>query len=316
MSVRPREMEPGPAPAPMRRLGPASIASAAVALGATVGSDCILQPFFEKSASERVIGGALAALFGLAGTQWALAREPSESNALGVCATTGAAVLSWFMLCERLARLHTPGNVDSFALVVLPILVLVAAAVGAVLGTLFGLTAIAMVGPVERARARRSLDAPERALLSASVWLAAWGLLFVVLRHPRAVAALVAVAVSLCGLGTVLARDLVRLRFLRALYRGALPGWTLTRVSPQQRSSFLPAYGPYREASLDGRLVPGKRLGGPYRAAAPEAPVARLPLDPREGMRPLAKRVAWCGALMLGVVGLAAARLDPACITW
>src|SRR5262245_59193022 len=134
-----------PGPRPLRCLTPTRIASAAVALGATVSSDCLLQPFFDKSLLQRAVGAGMAALFGLAGTHWALVREPSEWNALRGSAATGAVVLSWFMLCEELVSLHAAGHTGSFAGLLLPIIVAAFAALGAVIGTLFGLTTTMVV---------------------------------------------------------------------------------------------------------------------------------------------------------------------------
>src|SRR5262245_18642293 len=108
MSFDARPTTPGPRP--LRLLTPARIASAAVALGAAVSSDCLLQPFFDKSPLERAVGAGMAALFGLAGTRWALVREPSDWNALRGSATTGAVVFTWFMLCEELVSLHAAGH--------------------------------------------------------------------------------------------------------------------------------------------------------------------------------------------------------------
>lgn len=306
-------------PRPMQRLPPAAIASAAVALGAAIASDCLLQPFFRGSPRERAVGVIMAASFGVAGTHWALTREPSEWNALRGSATTGAVVLTWFMFCDRLAALHTEGPAESFVLLVLPVLLVVVAAIGAMAGTLFGLTAMAVIGPVERARARGSLDAPEQALLPASVWLAGWGLTLVAIPHPRSLAPLAVVVLGLAGLAVVAARDLARLRFLRALYGGALPGWLLSRAAPSPCPAIVPAYGPYPEGTLDGHLVPATPPGGPYREPAPdapEAPAARVPMDPKSGRAPVVRRIAWCAALALLIAATAAVRVDPSCLGW
>jgi hypothetical protein len=303
-------------PRPMGRLRPATIASAAVALGATVASDCLLQPFFQGSPLQRGVGAVMAASFGVAGTHWALTREPTAQSALRGSATTGAVVLTWFMFCDRLAALHTAGPGESFMLLALPMLLVVIAAVGAMAGTLFGLTAMAVLEPVERARRGASFDAPERVLLPASVWLSTWGLVLVALPFPRSLAPLAVVLLGLAGLVVVVLRDFARLRFLTALYFGVEPGWMLAPAAPSPSPASIPTYGPYPESTLDGQLVPRTPLLGPYRDPAPEAAAARLPLDPERGTSPLVRRIAWCTALGALVATVAAARLDLAPFGW
>ncbi|MEZ4308954.1 MAG: hypothetical protein R3F14_13025 [Polyangiaceae bacterium] len=303
---------PSVQPAPIRRLRPAGIASTAVALGATVATDCLLQPFFRDSLLQRGVGAAMAASFGVAGTHWALTREPSEWSSLRGSAATGAVVLMWFMFCDRLAALHTNGPDESFALLVLPMLLVVVGAAGAMAGTLFGLTAVAVIGPVERARARTALDAPERVLLPASVWLGAWGAGILAMSHPRSIAPLVLVLLGLGGIGTVAVRDLLRLRFVTALHAGATCGWKLARTAPSALPPDVPSFGPYREATLDGLVLPALRAGGPYRHPPQEDPVARLPLDARAARAPLVRRITWCAALSAILAAITSAHLDLA----
>jgi hypothetical protein len=303
-------------PRPLRLLSPACVASTAVALGATVSSDCLLQPFFEKSPLQRAIGAGMAAFFGVAGTRWALAREPSEWNALRGSAVTGAVVISWFMMCDRLASMHAPGAADSLAQLILPILLVVVAAIGAMVGTLFGLTAVAVVRPVERARASRALDATERVLLPASLWLCAWGLVFVALHHPRSLAPLALVVVGLGGIGYVVARDGARLRWLGAVYAGEHPAWRTARAPTPSLGAPIPAYGPYAETSLDGAVYNRTSDSGPYRAGTPHPPVARLPLSPHLGRAPIARRIVWSTLLATAILTITAARLDLACLSW
>lgn len=309
-------------PRPCTRLTPARVASGAVALGATVASDCLLQPFFGGSLPQRAIGAAMAALFGVAGTHWALSREPTEWNALRGTATTGAVVLSWFTLCDRLAAMHPEGPVDSFASLVLPILLVAVAAIGGMIGTFFGLTAVVVVRPAELARAHRALDSTERVLVPAGGWLAAWGLLFVLLGHPRGLPPLVAALAGLAALSLVIARDRARLRFLDALFEGRVPGVTLARLAPiraasgapRERPSPAPLYGPYLVDAADGLLVERAASGGPYRALSPGEPIARLPLDRDRARRPIVRRITFCASLAAAIVVTGALRLDPACL--
>lgn len=303
-------------PKPLRLLTPTCVASAAVAIGASISSDCLLQPFFEKSSLQRAVGALMAALFGIVGTRWALSREPSDWNALRGSAMTGAVVLAWFTLCDRLAAMHGPGAADSLATLLLPILLVVVAAIGAMVGTLFGLTAVAVVRPVERSRSCRSLDAPERVLLPASVWLCAWGLTFIALRHPRCLGPVGLVGVGLAGLGFVIVRDIARIRWLFRLHHGQLPTWRLATSPLRAPPAFLPSYGPYTEPSLDGLITPITPGGGPYRAVPPSLPIARVPLSLAVARAPLYRRIAWSVALTTAIVATVAIRLDPACLSF
>lgn len=302
-------------PRPLRLATPTFIASAAVALGATVASDCLLQPFFDQSLVQRIVGAIMAALFGVAGTRWALSRGPSEWNALRGSALTGSVVLSWFMVCDRLASLHASGAPDTLGTLLLPLVLVVVAALGAMVGTLFGLTAVAVVRPVERGLGKRSLDAPERALLPASVWLGAWGVALVSIPHPRSLPALALVGLGLAGLGFVAARDAVRLRFLKAVFAGVLPGLRVVRPQPSE-GACLAAYGPHDDRELDGAIVPVEHPGGPYRASPPEEPLARIPLSPTAARRPFFRRLGISLGLAAAMIGLTVLRIDPACLRW
>lgn len=303
-------------PRPLRRLSPAAIASGAVALGAAIASDCLLQPMFQGPPLQRGFGAAMAASFGVAGTHWALTREPSEWNALRGCATTGAVVLLWAVFCNPPAVLRAGEPSVGYILLILPVLLVVVAAVGAMAGTLFGLTAIAVIAPVERAGARDALDAPERVLLPASVWLSGWGLLLSLLPPPRSPAPFAVTLLGLAGLAAVALRDLARLRFLTALYGGASPRWQLSRAAPSPRSIDAPAYGPYPESALDGQLLPAPPPVGPYREPPPGDAVARLPLDPSRGRAPVVRRLAWCAALGAIIAVATATRLGAGWLGW
>ncbi len=302
-------------PAPLRAVSPASIASAAVAIGAAVASDCLLEPFFERSALVRGLGAGMATVFGVAGTRWALARPPSAFSALRGSALSGAVVLAWFTLCDRIASLHRAGSADGLSLLMLPLLLVVVAAIGATVGTLFGLTAVPVVRRAERARARETMDAAERVLFPAAVWLGAWGLAFVVLHHPRSLAPLGQVVLALGGLVCVIVRDARRLRFLSAVARGEEPLWHVERASPSVIGS-LPAYGPHRAAELDGQLVHGSRTGGPYRAGPAPSPTARIPLERKVARRPFVRRIAVATLVATGLFVVTVMELETACLRW
>lgn len=305
-----------PRPRALQCCTPAGIASVAVGLGAAVSTDCLLQPFFDGSVVQRAVGAVVAASFGVSGTRWALSHDPAAWSALRACAGTGSVVLSWFVLYDQVARLQCCGHIHPWASLILPVLMVVIAVLGAIVGTLFGLTTLVVVRPVERAQTRPSLDALERVLLPTSLWLCAWGLVFVAIHHPRSLPPLALVLVGLGGLGTVLIRDIRRLAWLLALHRGALPGWSLSPLEPLFRSSPLPVFGPCRERDLDGQLAPVAAGRGPYRSTSPGQPVARLPLNARAGIGPVRRRIAWTAALLLAVAVGLSARLDVSRLAW
>lgn len=308
---------PSVSPRPLRIATPVCIASAAVALGATVASDALLQPFFEPSLVQRIGGAGMAAFFGVAGTRWALARGASEWNALRGSALTGAVVLSWFMVCDRLATMHASIDPDPLTPLLLPLVLVVVAALGATVGTLFGLTSVAVVRPAERGSGAGSLDAPERALLPASVWLGAWGLALVGIRHPRSAPALCLVVLGIAGLAYVTVRDAKRLLFLRELFDGRSSELRVVRFgSGRSEGAIPPPYGPHAERLLDGALAPRDPPGGPYRAAPPELPIARIPLSREAAIRPFRRRIAITSAIAIAMIAAAAARLDVACLSW
>jgi len=296
----------------MQWLTPAGIASTAVGLGATVACDCLLQPIFDRSVLQRAVGGALTAVFGVLGTRWALSRDPATWSALRAGAATGAIVLPWFVLYEQVASVRERGHLTPWAALVLPVLIVLIAGLGAIVGAFFGLTTLPVVKPAERAQSSRSLDAPERALFPASLWLCTSGLAFVALHHPRSLLPLAAILSGLAGLALIIARDLFRLAWLSALHRGALPRLSLARNEWPLRPSRLPTLTLYRDEEVDGHLVAAAAFQGPYRSTLTAEPILRLPLDPRAATRPIRRRLAWSATLLLVFGATTLLRLDPA----
>ncbi|MFT3767400.1 MAG: hypothetical protein QM820_18260 [Minicystis sp.] len=166
---------------------------------------------------------------------------------------------------------------------------------GAVIGALFGLSTLAAVRPAARAEQAPSYDGLERVLLPACTWLAFVGRFALRFQRSRLVlgeAALITVAVTLV---LVVARDLRRILWLRAVACGRVAGWSIVADdgSPPPEPP-VPMFARYGDDALDGYLVRHGDGDGatPFRRSGAVERVAELPRDLRKAMSPPLRRLA------------------------
>jgi hypothetical protein len=166
----------------------------------------------------------------------------------------------------------------------------------ALAGGLFGLSALAVFLPIARTREHSSMDSLERVLLPSSLWLSAVGVMALRINHTRPLA-IAAAALGLAGLAMTTLRDVRRLLWLVAVYRGAVAGWSVVRKdeATQDQPLMLPLGGPYDPWTTDGVL---------RRTEASGELVAWLPTKLGAGVLPVSMRLllALVGAVGLGLL--------------
>lgn len=207
-------------------------------------------------------------LLGVAAARGVLARGGRVSWALGLGAASGAA-------CALLAAVPLDEPLGPAEVAVLASFTFA----GVIAGALFGLPALIALRPALDIERAPSLDAVERALLPAAIWLAALGALAVLGHGGRFVPGLLALAGGALASALVAARDLRRVFFLRAALRDEAPGWAVVESS----AATLPMFARYERVSLDGVLA--RR-----RAGLGDEPVARLPRDAHLALAPIVRR--------------------------
>ena len=177
--------------------------------------------------------------------------------------------------------------------------------IGAIIGAFFGLTALAVFRPLGNIEQTPTVDGLERVLLPASLWLAPVGRWAVQFQSKPLVGGQITLLTALALLAVIVARDVRRLRWLRAVTVARVAGWAIVaKDATAERDPEVPALVWYGETPLDGALICGDaaHAAGPFRDSALSTVVAALPLDPRKAQAPLVRRMI-SAALIAAAVG-------------
>lgn len=231
----------------------------------------------------------------------------ASRRCLGAAAASGAlvAVVQVFVGPGGRAMPYSDSLGSLFPLVLL-LLVIASAIAGACRGAVFAATALLVTRALDATRSRPSLDSADRILFASSLSLGIWGTGAWLLRAELVirVAASGVLVLGLLGLLVVLARDARRLRWLGAVARGELSGWTLVAddgTAPPDPP--IPRFADYDDAALDGYLVKGSGRTARFAELPSDAVRARAPML-RRCVIGFAAAVAFALSLSLAARGL------------